>query len=161
MRDVLNNILIQLKQRVPGLKYIDLDWDQLRIKNAPVKYPCALVGWSSTQWTNEGRLMQSGLAEFVVSVAFNRGHKTSSGASDQQREQGLADLDIVEQAYRALHGWRPSEKSSRMMRTATRSEQTSEGITVYRTTFHVQVVDDSAVRQMEAVNAEMDITITR
>ena len=51
MKEIIQAIQQELAASVPGLRYIDRDWEQLRYEQPPVKFPCALIEIKSIEYS--------------------------------------------------------------------------------------------------------------
>jgi hypothetical protein len=147
MKTVLENIQNRLST-VSELKYIDENWGQLDDYDnfAPVKYPCALIEIGSIEFSHLGMdkkaiamNRQMGSASIVISIATVKLTQTSFNAPKSQKDIAWAIWDILDNVHKSLHGYRPNENTSALMRTGIRRIKRDDGIQLYEITFSVSI----------------------
>jgi len=105
MKQIIQNIQDRLMQEVPALKYVDQDWGQMDFyQTPPVKFPCALIDIQSAQYTNDGKLVQQGVATVVISLFDLKLSNSSQAAPTGQKENAKKIWQLIEDVNKALHG---------------------------------------------------------
>lgn len=137
MENLLLNITEKLEQEVKELKYIDENWGQLQYygKDCPVKWPCALVDFSSGQFSNisyhyasETGTQQEGVLSIEITIAKLKLSPTSTAAKLSQKTKGYEVWGIVEKVHKVLHGWKPLPNSGELSRTSIQQIKRDDGI---------------------------------
>lgn len=151
MKKLLEDIQKRLQCEIPALKYIDEDWGQLDyfMPNAPVKYPCALINISNINYSNQGKLVQHGLGNIVITIADIKLTNTSSQAPVLQKQAAWKVFDTIEAVHIALHGWNGGSVNAPsfygpLTRTSVTRRKNDDGINLYDIVFAVAIKDDSA-----------------
>lgn len=143
MKTILENIQQRLSA-VGELKYIDENWGQLDDYDnyAPVKFPCCLIDIGIVDFSNLGmdkkaipENRQIGSASIVFSVANLKLTHTSLNAPKAQKDIAWEIWDIIENVHKSLHGYRPNENSSALMRTEMRRVKRDDGIQLYEVSY--------------------------
>ncbi len=143
MKNILENIQNRLSA-VAELKYIDENWGQLDDYDnyAPVKFPCCLIDVGSVDYSNLGmdkkampENRQIGSGSMVISVANLKLTHTSLNAPKAQKDIAWEIWDIIENVHKSLHGFRPNENSSALMRTGMRRVKRDDGIQLYEVSY--------------------------
>jgi len=121
MKHIIDDIEGRLESKVPALKYIAQDWGQLSLyvngERPPVKFPCALVDIQSGQFSNDGNLVQEGLLQITITIA-DLTQNISRKAPIDLTELERRIYDIMQDIYKALHGWSGHVDYSGFVRTS-------------------------------------------
>ena len=110
---MLQAVMAKLKKDIPQLRWVAINVGQMNIENPPVDYPCALVDVPRLQYRNiavDGSIQSKELTIEVELYFVVRASATMS-APEAVREQALEHLDIMEQVYKVLHGFRHGDYS--------------------------------------------------
>jgi len=138
MKKIVSDIEGRLESEVPALKYIGQDWGQLSLyvngDRPPVKFPCALVDIMSGQFTNDGNLVQEGLLQIVISVADMTQNVSRKAPIDLTANE-MRIYDIIQDIYKALHGWSGGVDYSGFVRTSFGRAIRDDGIRMRTITF--------------------------
>lgn len=129
---------------VTELQYIDEDWGQLDSysPNPPAKFPCALIDITSMVFSNIGkdntanpinRQMTEGTITFII--ADLKLSNTSQRAPQTQKDNAWKIWDILDKVHKQVHGWKPTEDSGSLMRTAHKRIRRDDGIQEYQVTY--------------------------
>ncbi len=99
IKHILSSVQSALKERVPDLRYIAEDWGQLDFyrEKPPVNFPCALIGFSSGEYSDSGQGQQLAKIEFTVSV-------TDMPLVRPNPEQSFDSYELLQKVYRTLQG---------------------------------------------------------
>jgi hypothetical protein len=103
MKDLYLAIESKLKTEVAAIKWIDFDRDQLlgQDNDKPVDYPCVLIDFPNTPYSNNSQNTQIGEPTIILRVAFRRYDRTHDKRSDNA---SLIFLDTLQSIYTALEG---------------------------------------------------------
>ena len=105
MKQIIQAIQNRLMQAVSELKYIDQDWGQMEFwREAPVKFPCALIDIQSAQYTNNSQMVQQGVAMVVIRLFDLKLSNSSGKAPENQKENAKKIWQLIEDVNKALHG---------------------------------------------------------
>ena len=146
MKQLISDIKARLAEKVTALRYIDEDWGQLDYyaSDAPVKWPCALITITQAQWSNQGRLTQTGIADVSIRIADLKLSNTNPKASDSQRAAANTIFDVMKDSFASLHGWTASSANGPLTRTQTRKVNREDGIREFEVIYSVQLIDTDA-----------------
>ena len=103
----MENIFIDIQNRltsaVPEIQWIDIDEGQFDAfgENAPVDYPCVLVGFPSADFSNAGRRTQTAEVNITVKVAFKLWESFSTKVPN--RAVTFEHFAILKKVMTALH----------------------------------------------------------
>lgn len=105
--------MAKLQSDVPQLKWISANVGQMNVDNPPVDYPCALVDIPRLQYQNLTACgsIQSKELTIEVELYFVVRSSATMSAPESVREQALEHLDVMEQVYQTLHGFRYGDYS--------------------------------------------------
>ncbi|MFV8392763.1 hypothetical protein [Flavobacterium sp. LB2P6] len=145
MKQLLLNLETQLAT-VTAIQYIDEDWGQLDDygPHAPVKWPCCLVDFADADYTDIGtdrtatpqnRQQASGTITF--NFANMKIGNSSKNAPINQKHQAYLMLEIIEEAHKKIHGFRPDENSGALIRKSFRRIKRDDGIQQYRVVYSI------------------------
>lgn len=143
MEELYINILERLGAKVPELSLIDEDYGQLEmdetVDHNPVTYPCALIGYSDTQWSDTTSSLQRGQAQLTVRTALDCYADTSlaSGTYDavRYRQQFAAKI------HWALQKFKAADNATALTRVRSREYVLPGGIKVFETTYTFRLTD--------------------
>ena len=113
MKEILQAVMAKLKHSIPQLRWVSVNVGQMNTENPPVDYPCALVDIPRMQHrslTSCGSYQSKELT-IEVELYFIVRASANMSAPDAVREQALEHLDVMEQVYAALHGFRYGDYS--------------------------------------------------
>lgn len=146
MKKLISDIKERLVATVTSAKYIDEDWGQLDYfnPNQPVKWPCILIDLDEIPWSNQGALVQIGMASVTLRVADMKLSNTNVKAPTTQQEKAQGILDLLSGIQESLHGWTADSMNGPMTRTMTRKVKRDDGIREFELTYSVQVIDTTA-----------------
>lgn len=145
MKTLLLNLETQL-DTVTALQYIDEDWGQLDDygPNPPVKWPCCLVDFSDADYTDIGiersaspQNRQQALGSITLNFANLKMTNSSKKAPINQKDQAYLLLEIIEEAHKTIHGFRPGENCGSLIRKSFRRIKRDDGIQQYRLVYNI------------------------
>lgn len=89
---LLKDIYTQLKTQVPELRWIDQDFGQLEIFQVrpSVSFPCALIDFQQTSYSNMSQLAQAGDLTITVRLGFAPFSASNQLAPDDVKDKALA-----------------------------------------------------------------------
>ncbi len=146
MKQLIADIKARLAEKVTALRYIDEDWGQLDYyaSDAPVKWPCVLIDVDQTPWTNQGSRVQMGMAQLSLRFADLKLSNTNPKAPAGQRTAAASIYDVMQTAFKHLHGWTASSANGPLTRTLTRKVNREDGIREFEVIYSVQLLDTDA-----------------
>jgi hypothetical protein len=154
MKTILQDIQNRLSAEIPTLKYIDEDWGQLDyfMPAPPVKFPCALININNVVYSNQGALIQQGLATITITVCDVKLTNTSTQAPIMQKQNAWKVYDTINSVVKALHGWSGSDAASdertmhygRLSRTQMNRRKNDDGINLFDIIFTTNINDKTA-----------------
>lgn len=98
----------RLKEKVPEIRYVNQDLGQLELENPPVSWPCFLVDFTDTAYSDLLLGEQEGELNFSGRLGFNPFSQTSNLQEEEIRKKGLAYYALEAKLNAALHGWQPT-----------------------------------------------------
>lgn len=147
MKEILQNIQTHLSQ-IKELKYIDEDWGQLSYfaDFPPVQFPCCLIAFENGQFTNISKDLskrpkdrQNGIFSVKITLAHLKLANTSLKSPQHQKESAWAIFELLEKIHQQLHGFCPTENSSKMLRASFGKVQRDDGVQEYFWVYQVEV----------------------
>lgn len=134
MKVIYSAVMEQLKNKLPELKWIDLDEGQLEnyTERPTITYPCVLIGISLSQCEDYYGKVQTCDATVIIRVVQSiPTRRINSVATDKVRETALERYDLVDKVYAALQSFDTNEFSP-LSRTRQNKETRQDGLFVYR-----------------------------
>lgn len=123
-----------------NFEYVDENWGQLDYysPNFPVKWPCVLIDIASANFSNIGKdhskvptNRQMGVIVVELRIANLRLTNTSSKAPTMQKLYARSIWELVEQVHMELHGWNPTETTSKLIRQSVNRVRRDDGVQEY------------------------------
>lgn len=145
MKALLLNLQTQIAT-VTALQYIDEDWGQLDDygPHTPVKWPCCLIDFADADYTDIGTdrsATPQNRQQATGSITFNFANlkitNSSKNAPINQKDQSYLLLEIIEEAHKKIHGFRPGENSGALIRKSFRRIKRDDGIQQYRVIYTI------------------------
>ena len=139
MKHIIEAIQTKLAQH-PDIKYVDENWGQLDYysPNFPVQWPCVLIDIANANFDNIGKdnnqvPVNRQMAQITVElrVANLKLTNTSANAPHLQKTYARSIWQILEEVHAQLHGWNPSESTSKLIRTAVNRAKRDDGVQEY------------------------------
>ncbi len=161
MKELIAATLTRLADRVTEARYIDEDWGQLDAysQNPPVKWPCILVDLSQASWSNQGRNIQTGIAEIIIRLADLRLSPTNQRAATSQKQKASELWDVLKAIHQALHTWAPNAHTGSLTRTSTRRINRDDGVREFAISYQCTVTDNSAMPQQSTVMVQPQVNL--
>lgn len=125
---------------VAGLKYIDMDWNQLQQERPPVQWPCALIDFDRVDFTAVKTGAQRAEADIAVTVANLR--LVNSSAKAPNRLQAYDTLRLIASIHQALRGFDGDGRFRPLVRTALRKVYGDRQAEVYTITYRTVFTDE-------------------
>lgn len=146
MKQLISDIKSRISGKVEALRYIDEDWGQLDYynPNQPVKWPCAIIDVDQVTWSNQGSLVQIGMASVSIRVADMKLSNTNPKAPSTQQQKASGIFDLLTSVHQSLHGWTADSMNGPLTRLLTRKVNRDDGIREFEMIYSVQLIDDSA-----------------
>lgn len=145
MKTIYSAVITRLREKVPAIKWIDLNTGQLDVQTdrPAVLLPCALISVAITRAKNITDNIQDCEAQVTVRMAFDRLGRTSAEVDPAVRDQALQPYDIIDDTYAALQGFE-TQYFSALARTSQAPENGRNGMFIYRLTFKTDFEDNTA-----------------
>lgn len=87
---------------VPEIRWVDFDLGQLDQEQPPVSWPCVLVGFDDSEFTDLSGNTQQGSWVIDLRVGFKLHERTHSHGAASYRAEALAHLDVVHKLHLAM-----------------------------------------------------------
>lgn len=143
MKTIYSAVIARLEEKVPALKWIEMDLGQLSQPNPPVAYPCALVGIKLPKCKSLTDTLQDCEARISIRLAFNTQLTTSAATPEESRNASLVVYDAIAAVYAALQGW-GTEHFNTLDRTSQGDEPGKNGLFIYKIEFSTTFEDATA-----------------
>ena len=144
MKTIYTAIMARLKEKVPELRWIDLDTGQLESNDRPpVAFPCALISISIASAKDITDTIQECSARIKVRLAFDQPAKTDSATPAEVLEKSLNPYNVIAATYAALQGFY-TEYFDAMSRIRQDRENNRNGLFVYTLEFSTNFTDETA-----------------
>ena len=123
-----------------NFEYVDENWGQLDYysPNFPVKWPCVLIDITSANFSNIGKdnskvpaNRQMGAIVVELRIANLRLTNTSAKAPTMQKLYARSIWELVEQVHMELHGWNPTQGTSKLIRQSINRVRRDDGVQEY------------------------------
>jgi len=105
MENLFRDIQARIKTAVPEIKWIDIDENQLEAygENAPVDYPCVLVGFPNADYSEIGRGQQMAMVRVRLKVAFRMYERLNTVVPELYQASAMAHFAILRKLMHAVH----------------------------------------------------------
>lgn len=143
MIHIFEDITAKIKANVPGIKWIDIDEGQFELfgENAPVDYPCLLIGFPQASYQQNGYLNQVADMTVSIRVAFRVFEKLNGDVPTQFKDEALAHYNILQDVMKCIHGMK-SEHYGHLIRTSWAKDQSIDP-KIYNVDFSCTMSDAS------------------
>lgn len=144
MKTIYTAVMAQIKERVPGIRWIDWDKGQLKSKGKPaVAFPCALIGIHIANASDVTPTVQNCNAIVRIRLAFDQPMKTDSATPSNILNKSLEPYDIIAYVYQALQGF-GTINFDPMSRIKQMEETNQHGYFTYIIDFRTEFEDNTA-----------------
>lgn len=144
MKTIYTAIIARLQEKVPSLKWIDMNIGQLDSNDRPaVALPCALVSIKIPKAKSITDTLQDCEAQVTVTLGFDVPERTSGNAPEVARNAGLGVYDVIADAYAALQGFGTANFDS-LSRSGQGDGIVKNGVFRYPIVFSAQFEDATA-----------------
>jgi hypothetical protein len=143
MKTVYTAVLDRLTEKVPALKWIDMDTGQLSVTPPPLKFPCGLIGIKLPKCKSITDSLQDCEARISIKLAFDTQMRTSAATPGESRTASLAVYDTIADVYAALQGW-GTQYFNTLDRTSQGDEPARNGLFIYKMEFSTTFEDATA-----------------
>ncbi|MBQ8958876.1 MAG: hypothetical protein IJ057_10360 [Bacteroidales bacterium] len=140
MEQILIAIQQQLADNITELKYIDKDWNQLKMEQPPVKWPCVLIDIDRVDFITVKAGPQRAEADIAVTVANLRLVPSSSKVPN--RFQSYDTIRLIGTIHRSLNGFDGNGAFRPLMRTAVHKLFGNNQAEIYAITYRTVFVDE-------------------
>ena len=149
MNNIITNTIRRMAENMQELSIVDEDYGQLETSDDtyPDTFPALLISTPKIEWSDQGKLCQCGLATMEIRLVLDCYDDTHYGSTTESKAQERMDMYV--RMNRLLHGWRPDEDCTALIRTSSIFETIGGGKKIYGGVYSFEVyyyaVDDVAV----------------
>ena len=143
MKTIYTAVLARLTEKIPALKWVEMDIGQLSQPKPSVAFPCALVGIKLPKCKSITDSLQDCQAQISIRLAFDTTMRTAAATPEEARNASLAVYDVIANVYATLQGW-GTEHFNTLDRTSQGDEPTKNGMFVYKLEVTAQFEDATA-----------------
>lgn len=133
----------RLQNRIPELKWIDLDTGQLSLAKPSVSFPCALISIKLPKCKSLTNTIQEAEARITVRLGFENVKRTAAATPDEARNKSLEAYDTIANVYSSLQGF-GTENFDALNRVSQGDESTKNGLFIYKMEFSTTFEDRTA-----------------
>lgn len=142
MKTLYETILTELN-KIPALKWKDLEAGQLQEEQPPIAYPCALIDVSERRRQNIETKIQRVYATITIDVIVKALGETNSNITEPVRSNSLEYFTIADAVYKQLQGYTDSNFNE-FENTSQIPKQTRKGLKVIQLVFETSYNDYTA-----------------
>lgn len=141
MDEILLAIEQHLYEQCTFAKHIDFNEGQLDYYGSeiPLKYPAILIDFQDANFTDTSQLKQNGTATFTFTIATQKLTNSSAKAPVEQKRKSLEILVLSQLLHEKIHGWRPTQKTGKLLRRRISKQRRDDAILVYILTYTMSV----------------------
>lgn len=141
MKVIYKDIVDRLKAKVPELRWIDLDFNQLEsVERPPVAFPAALISIEVTNASDVTDYTQDCEALLSIRLAFDNLGQTAASTPQPYLDNALNPYNVAGKVYSALQGWHTAHFDP-ISRLRQRPEQSRHNLFIYRVDFQIRFED--------------------
>lgn len=101
---LFNKIIEKIETAVTSIRFINQDWNQLDELTPQITYPCVLIDFPDTQFT-QMQGYQDATCLVRLKLIYRSFTATSNITPDANRETALQFYELEQQLYQALQAW--------------------------------------------------------
>lgn len=133
----LKELMTRLDTEVAELKWIAEDLGQLEESEIrpSVNFPCALIDFPNTSYSNLADNRQQGTLSITIRLGFNPYSNTHSELPDSSLEKSVERFEIEQKVVNILNGWGVEDLFQSLVRTNVTTEKRGDGMRVRVITF--------------------------
>lgn len=105
MDTILEAIMTRLSDKIPALRFIDIDLEQLQLTEPPIDFPCALIDVAQITYSSCAPGRQIANATINVTLGFSLLGTSDTHATPTDRARAMEHYQIIGQVAEALHGY--------------------------------------------------------
>jgi hypothetical protein len=140
---LFNKIITKLNTDVPLIRFIDQDWNQLDEESPAISFPCLLIDFPDTQFS-QMQGYQEGNATVRMKLIYRSFTATSSITPGTNRETALQFYELEKSIYTALQAWYADGLLiNAMIRLNASTEKRDDGVRVRVIDFACTFAEDS------------------
>ncbi len=144
---IYNEVKKVLKDEVPEVKWIDMDYGQLDTTQRPaVALPCVLVASSinntDTLYQNTSGYAQNCNTSVTITMAFDPLGATNTAVPEDVVSKSLQPYDIIDKVHKNLQGLETSSIEP-LIRTSQGKKTSRNGLFQYQIKFTTTVLDEA------------------
>ncbi len=120
----------RITEQVPDIRFIDQDWNQLDFDPPPVSYPCLLIDFSETAFT-QMQGSQDGTFILRLKLIYRSFTATSNITPVANRQDALEFYELEHKLYLALQSWTNSSALvNALIRKSAATDKRDDGLRV-------------------------------
>ncbi len=146
-----------LTEKVPAIKWVDQDFGQLEEPHPPVIFPCCLIDFQSTPYSELSNLAQLGMPTVTFRLGDNPLSSSQSGAPVLVRKKAVEFYQLEQDVYKAVQGFF-TVYTSPFNRVGADTERRNDNIRVRQLSFTTSYEDRSAVKQTIRKSAPLSVS---
>lgn len=107
MKHIFLETMQRIKDKIPEVKWIDQDLGQLEFytERPPVLFPCVLIDFDDSTFSDMGQHAQMCNCTLKLRVAFNVVQHSNGVTPQPQLQKALEIFDVMKKLHQYLHGW--------------------------------------------------------
>lgn len=150
MKTIYTAVIARLTEKVPALKWVDMDKGQLKEtgdgQKPSVAYPCALISIAIPKSKDITDTIQDCTGTIGVLLAFDpfTMNRTAAQVEEAVREQHLEPYEVIADTYVALQGWGTDNFNPLSRTSQGEDKSTNKKLFSYKINFSTQFEDETA-----------------
>lgn len=150
MKTIYTAVIARLTEKVPTLRWVDMDKGQLKDtgdgQKPPVAYPCALISIAIPKSKDITDTTQDCTGTIGVLLAFDpfTMNRTAAQVEEAVRDQHLEPYEVIADTYAALQGWGTDNFNPLSRTSQGEDKSTNKKLFSYKINFSTQFEDETA-----------------
>lgn len=146
-----------IKTEVPAIEWIDQDLGQLEAYQTrpAVSFPCVLIDFPTTQYSNHSQMVQWADINISVRLGFTPFSSANSEAPDVSKEAALQFYELENKVYEALQGFTANDCVQPLNRISVATERRDDVYRVREMIFTTATEDITAKHPVNIVDADL------
>ncbi len=168
MLHIFEKIRETILQKVPDIKWIDMDEGQLDLfdQAIPCDFPCVLIDFPQARFDDLGDLAQIAEITVQLKVIFKLYEKFNSAVPQKFKQQAFDHLNIVWAIMKALHGLEsndpdPARQFSKLIRREFVKDPNYIDPKVYTLTFTTTIQDNTLQKEYQRLEIPVNFKIPK
>lgn len=153
--------LSDLLAGITGIRWVEMEYGQLEIPEDswPVPFPCVLIDFPDTDFSDDSRLNQQGILTVQLRIAIDLYEDLYmvDGADSPDKGKAIKAINLPTLIFQSVHGFE-TNYSNPLTRIRQTTERRDDGLKVFMQTYTCAVKDDSAAyRQGIYTGAQLSV----